>query len=341
MKRREYICEDDFVFEDGSHFSHLKVAYHTSEKQYEPGDARKVIWICHALTANSDAEDWWPQLVGPGKLIDTDKYFVICANMLASPYGSSGPASLDEDGRPWHFRFPRVTVRDIVRSEILLRKHLGIAKIDFLLGSSIGGFQALEWAIMEPEVIANAAFIACGARITPWATAYNESQRMALEADSTFRSGTGPDAGMMGLRAARSIALISYRSYEGYNLTQSEQDEDTLFADRAGSYQRYQGKKLSDRFDARSYYYLSYSVDSQNVGRGRGGLEKALSLIKARSVVIGIETDRLFPPLEQHFLAENIQGAELYMVGSQFGHDGFLIEYKQLTDILSPIICKL
>lgn len=339
MTRHEYIHDDIFNFEAGGEIKGLKVVYHCSERQWQKDDDRKVIWICHALTANSDAQDWWPELVGPGKLFDTEKYFVICANMLGSPYGSSGPSSIDpKTGKPYYFDFPKITVRDIVKANSLVRMHLGIDKIDLMVGGSIGGFQSLEWSIMEPEVIKKAVFIACGARVTPWLTAFNESMRMALEADRTFRECADLKGGEAGLRCARSIGLISYRGYEGYNLTQSEKDEDCLFADRAGSYQRYQGKKLSDRFDAYSYWYLCGSVDSNNVGRGRGGVEKALGTISAECTVIGIDSDGLFPVQESETIAKNIPGAIFHEITSKFGHDGFLLENDQLTEIIEPLL---
>ena len=207
MIRCEYIHDDIFGFEAGGSIRGLKVVYHRSEQEWKPGDERKVIWICHALTANSDAEDWWPELVGPGKLFDTRKYFVVCANMLGSAYGSSGPSSINpETGKPYFFDFPRITVRDIVKANDLVRRHLGIEKIDFMVGGSIGGFQSIEWSIMEPEVIRKAVYIACGARVTPWLTAFNESMRMALEADPTFRECKDLKGGESGLRCARSIA---------------------------------------------------------------------------------------------------------------------------------------
>ena len=339
MIKQEYIHEGSFEFEAGGKIEGLKVVYHCSDKVWEKNDTRKVIWICHALTANSDAQDWWPELVGPGKLFDTGKYFVICANMLGSAYGSSGPASVNPaTGTPYYFEFPKVTVRDIVRANDLVRRHLGIKKIDLMVGGSIGGFQSIEWTIMEPNLFEKAIFIACGARATPWLTAWEESQRMALEADPTFRECASLNGGKMGLRCARSIALISYRSYEGYNATQAEMDEDCMFADRAGSYQRYQGKKLSDRFDAYSYYYLSDSVNSNNVGRGRGGIEAALKTIKAECTVIGIDSDRLFPVEEQKLIAESIPGARYFEITSKFGHDGFLLENDQLTEIIAPLL---
>ncbi len=354
MTRKEYIHKDIFEFEAGGSVSGLKVVYHCSERAWEPGDRRKVIWICHALTANSDPSDWWKELVGPGKLFDTEKYFVVCANMLGSAYGSSGPSSLmpsavsdgagceddasEDRQKRYYFDFPKITVRDIVRANILVRRHLGIGKIDLMVGGSIGGFQSIEWCIMEPDVIGRAVFIACNARVTPWLTAYNESQRLALEADPTFRECGSLKGGEAGLRCARSIALISYRSYEGYGATQAETGPDTLWADRAASYQRYQGRKLADRFDAYSYYYLTYSVDAHNVGRGRGGVEKALAGVKADCTVIGIDSDRLFPVHEQRFIAEHIPGAKYHEITSVFGHDGFLLEYEQLEKIIMPLL---
>lgn len=371
MIQQEYILDEPFEFEAGGEVENLRIVYHASVslEAFRPsgggsgkGSGKKVVWICHALTANSDPSEWWPEAVGSGKLFDTEKYLVVCVNMLGSAYGSSGPASpmpayCDDgtassvpgcraghpasgakEGRPYYFDFPKITVRDIVRANIAVRRHLGIEKIDILVGGSIGGFQAVEWTIMEPDVIKRAVFIACNARATPWLTAYNESQRMALEADATFRACESLKGGEAGLRCARSIALISYRSYEGYNSTQAEPSVDTLWADRAGSYQRYQGQKLASRFDAYSYYYLTFSVDSHNVGRGRGGVEAALAAIKAECTVIGIDSDALFPVCEQKFLAEHIPGARYREITSRFGHDGFLLEYGQLTGIIAPLL---
>ena len=339
MVRHEYTFNENFEFETGESIRGLKLVYHTSEKPWSRGDSRKVIWICHALTANSDAQEWWPEMVGPGRLFDTDRYYVICVNMLCSSYGSSGPATINPDtGKPYFFTFPRTTVRDMVRAEAILCRHLGIDRIDLMVGGSIGGFQAIEWTIMEPQLVRQSVFIACGARVTPWMTAWEETQRMALEADPTFRECADLKGGQAGLRCARGIAMLSYRSYEGYNTTQGETSGDCLFADRAGSYQRYQGKKLADRFDAYSYYYLSLSVDSNNAGRGRGGLQKALGSIKVKCTVIGIDSDSLFPVEEQKYMASCIKDAEYFEITSDFGHDGFLLEWEQLTKIIEPLL---
>lgn len=331
MIREVFKYRDGFIFESGERLEELDIVYHHTGNR-RPG--REVIWICHALTANSNPEEWWDGLVGPGKLFDTQKYYIICANMIGSCYGSSGPSTLSPSGEPYLLSFPQVTVRDIVRAHNLLREELGIEYIDLIAGGSIGGFQALEWSIMFPGIIRNLLVIACNARVSAWGTAFNESQRMALFADSTFAEAKNIKGGERGLRGARSIALISYRSYRGYYLTQSEKDEDALFAEMACSYQQYQGKKLSDRFDAYSYYTLTRSVDSHNCGRGRGGVEKALDKIMANTVVVGIDSDNLFPVEEQKLLHKYIKNSKLELLESEWGHDGFLLEWEQTQKIV-------
>lgn len=330
-----------FNFEAGGHLNDAEVVFHVSKENYSPGD--KVIWVCHALTANSDVEDWWPQLVGNGKLLDTKRYFVVCVNMLCSPYGSSGPASTNPaTGRPYFFDFPPTTVRDIITATIAVRKHLGIECVDLLVGSSIGGFQAIEWAVTEPDVFKNVAFIATAPRISPWLTALVETQRMALEADVTFRGGKTIKGGAAGLKCARAQALISYRCYDGFMKTQAEENPDTLFANRAASYERYQGEKLVRRdFDAYSYWYLCNVLDSHNVGRCRGGVSKALGNIRANVTVVAVDTDIIFPCDEIQKWSRDISNAQFVVVKSLFGHDGFLIEVEQLTMIFKKILWKL
>lgn len=336
---RKQIHIDSFDFEAGGKLSGVDVTFHIS-KEYQKTD--KVIWICHALTANSEPEDWWPQLVGPGKFFDTDKYFIGCVNMLCSPYGSSSPASIDpKTGEPYYFNFPATTVRDMITASIAVRKHLGIESIDLLVGSSIGGFQAIEWAVTEPEVFKNVAFIATAPRVSPWLTAQVEAQKMALEADQTFRKAADLKGGAEGLKCARAQALITYRCYDGYRLTQSEKDPDVLFADRAASYERYQGEKIVNRnFDAYSYYYLCQALNSHNVGRGRGGVEAALGRITAQATVVCVDSDGIFPPSEMKSWYPAIKNVDFHVINSEFGHDGFLLENDQLVEIFKPILCK-
>ena len=347
----------NFTFEVGETLPEIEIVYHTSARDYQKGD--RVVWLCHALTANSDPRDWWPEMVGENCCVDPDKDFVVCVNIFGSAYGTTGPRSIKNDElrikncneeltqnshstlytlHSTPFDFPRFTVRDTARLFTLVREHLGIERVDLLVGSSIGGFHALEWAIMEGEVIERAAFIATAPRVSAWLTAWMEVQRMAMEADPTFRACESLDGGRKGLEAARAISLISYRSFDGYNLTQYETDDDCLFASRAASYERYQGEKLVKRgFDAYSYYYLLHCVDSQNVGRKRGGVAAALSQIKAKSIVISITSDGLFPPAESSEWAKYIPGAKYYEIESRFGHDGFLLETEQITKILETL----
>ncbi len=329
------LTKDNFTFETGGSIANLNIVYHTSPRTYQKGE--RVVWLCHALTANSDPLDWWPEMVGENCCINPDKDFVVCVNIFGSAYGTTGPRSWVENGNA--LEFPQFTVRDTARLFTLVREHLGIAQVDLLIGSSIGGFHALEWAIMEGNIIKNAAFIATAPRVSPWLTAWMEVQRMALKADPTFYPCKSIDGGKKGLEAARAISLISYRSFDGYNLTQYETDDDCLFAQRAASYERYQGEKLVKRgFDAYSYYYLLNCVDSQNVGRNRNGVATALQHIKARSIVITITSDGLFPPCESKEWAQHIPNVQYFEIESRFGHDGFLLETEQITKIINTTL---
>ena len=328
------ICQEiirDIPLETGGILKDAHIVFHTS-----PARHGRVIWICHALTANSNPEDWWPEMVGPGKAIDPDKDFVVCMNMLGSPYGSESPARENPaTGKPWLLDFPKVTIRDTVSALILVRKYLGIEKIDTLLGASNGGFHAIEWSIIEPERFRRCVYLCTAPRVSPFLGATVEAQRMALEADPSFREAASLEGGKMGLQCARAQALISYRSFRGYGLTQREEDPDTLFAGRVASYERYQGLKLVRRgFDAYSYYTLCYSLDSHNAGRGRGGVQQALSRIKARVTVVAVDTDIIFPPEESRSWTALIPGAQYIEITSDFGHDGFLLETAKLTAIL-------
>ena len=301
-----------------------------------------VVWIFHALTANANPLEWWPGLVGEGKFLDPQQYFIICVNKPGSPYGSISPLSVNsETGSPWYHNFPLFTIRDMIRMYQQLRRELGIQSIHVGLGGSTGGMQLLEWAIEEPELFENIVPIVTNAALSPWGIAFNASQRMAIESDSTWLE-PRPDAGQKGLAAARSIALLSYRHYNGYDLTQARDKafvplhNNTVFA--ADNYQRYQGLKLVNRFNVISYYRLTQSMDSHDVGRDRGGLIAALSRITARSLVIGIDSDLLYPIQEQKFLHDHIRNSEFLNVASDFGHDGFLLEYDRIEKALRTFL---
>ncbi|MDF1558950.1 MAG: homoserine O-acetyltransferase [Bacteroidales bacterium] len=328
---KKLISEEPFQTESGTVIAHLEIAYHTYGTLNRAGD--NVIWVCHALTANSDVEAWWPGMVGNGLLLDTTDYFIVCANILGSCYGTTGPADINpRTGKPWLNSFPDITVRDLVNAHEILRLHLGINGIHTVIGASIGGFQALEYSIMHPELIRHLVFIASSVRQTPWAIAFNESQRLAMEADESFIV-NNPEGGRKGLKAARAVALLSYRSAFAYNLTQKD-DDDKTDSFKASSYQSYQGDKLVNRFNPYSYYRLTKLSDTHNVGRGRGGIVKALGRIKAYVLAIGISSDYLFPVGEQKLLADSVEGAFYDEIDSMYGHDGFLIEADLITGVI-------
>lgn len=313
------ICnfEEGIALESGKRLHPLQIAYRTYGKLNPSKD--NVIYVCHALTANADVADWWPGMVGEGLAFDTNRYFIVCANILGSCYGTTGPASINpETGVAYENNFPLLTIRDIVRAHQKLARHLGIKSIHLLCGGSLGGQQAMEWAIAEPSFIKNLFLIATNSRHSAWGIAFNEAQRMALE------------AGESGLEAARAIAMLSYRNYRMYTHTQTDADEKTDHF-LASSYQRYQGQKLKKRFHPGSYYILSKAMDSHNVGRGRVNKEHALSLIRAKTLVIGISSDILFPVNEQQYLAQHIPGATYHEIDSPYGHDGFLIETSLIS----------
>ena len=312
------------------------------------------MWVCHALTGNADAGDWWGGMVGPGKYFDpgldgpgTDRSadagpqrtaskrdFIVCANVLGSCYGSTGPLSVNpETGKPYYHDFPAITIRDMVGALDLLRQELGIDTIHTCVGGSVGGEQAVEWAILQPNLIQHLVVIAASAVASPWCIAFNEAQRMAIEADPTWRE-RRHDAGAAGMKAARAMAMISYRNYDTYGFTQALDNNEQIDDFKAAGYQRYQGEKLVERFNAFTYWVLSKVMDSHNVGRNRGSIPNALGRIKARTLVVGIRSDLLFPPTEQQFLARHIPDATYEEIDSLYGHDGFLIEFRPLSGII-------
>ena len=338
MSLQKFQLKKVFQLESGKKLADLEIAYHTYGKLNK--DKSNVVWVCHALTANSDVLDWWAGLFGKNDLFNPNDYFIICANVLGSNYGTTNPLSVNPiTGQPYFLAFPEITVRDLTNAHEQLAIALGIENIAILIGGSLGGQQALEWSIISPQRIKNLILLATNAQHSPWGIAFNESQRLAITSDRTFYANEVA-GGAKGLKTARSIALLSYRSYESYDKTQHEQDLDKKTDFNASSYQRYQGEKLVKRFNAFSYYYLTKAMDSHNVGRGKNSIKEALSLIQANTLVIGIKNDLLFPIEEQKFLARNIQNAEFEEIDSFYGHDGFLLELKTISKIVDGFIKK-
>lgn len=336
MTEHIYQNKGKFTLENGQALHDIQITYHTVGSLNR--ERNNVIWICHALTANSNVEEWWPNMVGDGLLFDTSKYFIICANVLGSCYGTTGPLSINpQTGDPYYHEFPLITIRDMVNVHELLRNKLDIKRIYKMVGGSIGGFQALEWSIINPSLIENLIFIASGAFASPWNIAFNESQSLAINADPTFKN-NHKSAGLNGLKAARSIALLSYRNASAYNITQRETEPDKMDSYKAVSYQRYQGDKLVKRFNAFSYNAISKAFNTHNVGRNRGGIEKALATIKAKTLLIAISSDILFYPEEIKLIHQQIGDSKYAEIESFYGHDGFLIETKPLTELIRDFV---
>ena len=328
-----FTSTDDLLLESGQKLQGFQLAYHTFGTL--AADGQNVVWVFHALTGNSDVLDWWPGLMGPNKFLDTNTQFIVCANVLGSPYGSTSPLSKNpSNDKNYYQDFPKLTPRDVCQAFDKLRVHLGLNNIALCVGPSLGGQLATEWAVHLGDKLKNLVLIATNAVQSPWGVAFNEAQRMAITADKSWRK-RRPDAGLFGMKAARAMAMLSYRHYQTYALTQAPDDNAASTAvPKAASYQQYQGEKLVQRFNAFSYWVLSHMMDAHDVGRGRGGVVEALGQISARTLVVGIESDVLFPPMEQKFLAQHIPSATYAELKSQHGHDGFLVDEPALLEIL-------
>jgi homoserine O-acetyltransferase len=308
-----------FKLENGFQFDSIQVAYHSFGIF---GKDKPIIWVCHALTANSDVSDWWAGLFGKNKTLNPDKYFIVCANNLGSCYGSEFSNSANGGSE-----VPLISTRDIARSHILLMEYLGIESVFMLIGGSQGGQIALEIAYSLRRKINNMVLLATNARHSAWGIAFNEAQRLCIEASSEE-----------GLKAARAIAMLSYRNYEMYGRTEKVEDYEKIKDFGAADYQRYQAEKLKKRFDANSYYILSRAMDSHNLGRGRGELEQVLNQIKINTLLIGISSDILFPVSELEYLAKHMPFALLSIIDSAYGHDGFLTETIKINKIISAFL---
>ncbi|MBO9632564.1 MAG: homoserine O-acetyltransferase [Chitinophagaceae bacterium] len=327
-----------FKLEAGQELPELNIAYHT----YGTLSANsKVVWVCHALTANSDAADWWKGVIGQGEVINPEEYFIVCANIIGSCYGSTGPLSTDPRTRkPYFHQFPLITIRDMVQAHILLRKHLGIEKIHLLMGGSMGGYQAMEWAVAEPEVVQQLFLLATSPTESAWGIAVHTTQRLAIETDATWKE-ERPDAGAAGLKAARAVGMLTYRNYGIMVKHQTDPDHSKLDNFRASSYIQYQGDKLVKRFNAFSYFSLTKSMDTHHLGRGReGDVEAVLRNIQQRTLIIGISSDILCPVEEQRFMQRQLPNASLIEIDSVYGHDGFMVEGKLISEELGSWLKK-
>ncbi len=322
------------ALECGESLPSITIAYSTYGTMN--ADKNNVVWVCHALTANSEAADWWGGMIGSDQVIDPEKHFIVCANILGSCYGSTGPLSINPvTEAPYYSSFPLITIRDMVKAHILLREHLGIEKIFLLMGGSMGGYQAMEWCIMENDRIGQLFLLATSATESAWGIAIHTAQRLAIEADQSWQSPSA-EAGANGLKAARAIGMLTYRNYQIMVAQQKDPDSEKIDQYKASSYIQYQGSKLVQRFNAMSYWLLSKSMDSHHIGRGRGG-NTALILkdIIQKTLLIGINSDILCPIAEQQFLNRHLPNANLVVIDSNYGHDGFMVETSIISQHLA------
>jgi len=331
MNLEYFKSSEPLLLESGAILSDFTIAYSTYGQLN--AERSNVIWIVHALTGDSQVATWWNGIVGENGLFNFSNHFIICANLLGSSYGSTNPLSTNPTtGTSYFYDFPSLTTRDLAQSLDLLRKHLKLEHIHTLIGGSLGGQIALEWAYLLGPKLANAIVIATTAKTSPWVIGFNEAQRMAIAADSSWGQ-CHPDAGKKGLEAARAIAMLSYRNPLDLNEKQKESTE-KLDGFLASSYLNYQGAKLTKRFQAFSYWTLTKSMDSHDIGRSRGGLEKALNGIYAKVFAIGVNSDLLFLTEESKFISRTVPLGQYGEIISTTGHDAFLIEFQQLSRLI-------
>ena len=331
-----------FRLEDGTTLTDLQVAYKTWGNLNASAD--NVVVVCHALTGDCNADEWWSHLVGPGKSLDTDKYFIICANTIASPYGTISPLSINPDtGNIYGNDFPIPSIRDTVNLHKKLLDELGVKSVAFCIGGSMGGMQALEWSFFD-DYIKGLIVIGTGGRHSAWCIAWSEAQRQAIYNDPNWKNGNysleeGPKSG---LAIARMIAMISYRSFESFGKRfgrdRVEKNGENPFS--VETYLHHHGDKLVDRFDANCYIKLTQSMDKHDVSRDRGEYLEVLSKIQQPALIVGIDTDILYPLSEQEELAKYIPNASLETLSYSHGHDSFLIELEKVNDRIAAWIQK-
>ena len=324
-----------FRLESGAALDAVEIAYRTWGS-IENADGRAIL-ICHALTGSADVEAWWPGIIGRGCAFDPRHDFIICANILGSCYGTTGPANV-KPGSDERYRadFPQVTVRDMVRLQRVLLDELGVERLELVTGPSLGGMQALEWAASYPKRVDSIVPIGVGGRHSAWCIGISEAQRAAIAADPRFKGGyySDEEPPQDGLAAARMMAVCTYRSWESFE-TRFGRDTRDEGIYQVQSYLRHQGRKINDRFDANTYITLTRAMHTHDLARGRGEYPDVLASIGQSALVVSVSTDTLYPPEEQALLASHLPNARYETLECSHGHDGFLIETEALGALIA------
>ncbi|MFY0683322.1 MAG: homoserine O-acetyltransferase [Balneola sp.] len=330
--------DQTWTTESGFDFSSLDIAWNSWGTLNETKD--NVILIFHALTGHSNAEEWFSGLFSEQGIIDLDKHFVLCINNLGSCYGSTGPTSINPvSGKAYQADFPVITIRDIVRFQISLLDFLGIQGVELTIGGSMGGMIALEFALMDKR-IRSFAILAMGKSHSPWAIGISHAQRQAIFADEHWNNGyySSEFPPSKGLAAARAMAMITYRSAQNYETKFGRSYNSTKNSYEVESYLKYQGEKLANRFDANSYVRLTQAMDTHDISRDRGIFKETLAQLEIPGLVIGVDSDLLYPVHEQRELAHLIPNSVYKEINSPHGHDAFLIEFNQINRHLSSFL---
>lgn len=335
----------EFTFECGTTLQDVPVAYETWGSLNAAGD--NAVLVCHALTGDTDVDAWWDGMLGAGRALDPTRDFVVCLNVPGSPYGSVSPLTTDPaTGSPYGPDFPDVTIRDTVALHRRALDRLGVRQVACALGGSMGGMQVLEWAFERTDAgepfVRSLVPIAVGGRHTAWQIGWSEAQRQAIYSDPNWQDGQySPDSPpARGLAVARMMAMVSYRSHPSFDRRfgreeMEERDGDGAPPFAVESYLRHQGNKLVERFDANCYVQLTEQMDTHDVARDRGAYEDVLASITQPTLVVGIDSDVLYPLSEQQELVAHLPHATLELLSSPHGHDAFLIELDALSDLVS------
>jgi homoserine O-acetyltransferase len=355
--RRQFASVGAIRLERGGRLEDVRVAYETWGELSPARD--NAVLVLHALTGDSHVvgpagpghptPGWWDGLIGSGRPLDTDRWFVVAANVLGGCQGTTGPSSLAPDGRRYGSRFPFLTVRDQVEAEARLAAVLGIERWALVLGGSMGGMRALEWAVTHPQRVERLFVLAACAEATGDQISWCAAQLAAIRADPGFRGGDYYDAvpgsgPHLGMGVARRIAHTTYRSAHELNLRfgrEAQPGEEPLGGEgryAVESYLDHHAAKLAHRFDANSYVMLTEAMNSHDIGRGRGGVRASLRRVQALTAVAGIDSDRLYPVPLNVEIAEGIAGASFEVLSSPYGHDGFLIETGQVGEIVARLL---